>query len=359
MGDARPEGAARAAPGLAVSAVIVPSPRAARLERVILGAPGAEEAVVRVELCGICTPEQRVYGGRRRTYPYWGGHELCGVVERVPAGAGPGLRPGSRVAVALMRRCGACRECRAGRDNHCAYLHPEPAGDLPQGPRGFSDRVVVPPYKLFAVPDGVPAEAAALAEPVACVLHSIRRGAPCAGEAALVLGGGTMGLLHGLLLGLHGCRVLILEEEAAARAAAEAAGMAAVPAGLLDDPAALRGLSGGAGFDLVFCTRFGPRGIDAAIRAAARGGRVVLYQSVRGDDAAAVPANLLHYQEVSVVGTIAQTARDMADAVALIAADPGRLGCLRTATVPAARATDGFEHALRPEVNRVMLDFRG
>jgi L-iditol 2-dehydrogenase len=84
---------------------------------------------------------------------------------------------------------------------------------------------------------------------------------------------------------------------------------------------------------------------------------VGLYQSIPDGDEVRVGANLLHYRELSLVGTIAQTARNVEAAIALLAERPDLLGALRTAIVPASRATEAFEMSLDPRVNRVLVDF--
>jgi L-iditol 2-dehydrogenase len=257
-----------------------------------------------------------------------------------------------------MQRCGACSACRAGLDNHCAYLHPDDPSVRPAGPRGFSNRIVVPPYKAFPVPPHLPAEAAALAEPVACVLRSVRQGSPRAGETAVVVGAGTMGLLHAVLLLLHGCRVLILGDNLSVPSLITEAGARVAAFAALSEPVQLRALIGGDEPDMIFCTRHGAEGIRKAVGAVARGGRVILYQSIRGDDSLTIPSNLLHYREIKLIGTIAQSMRDMADAIELLAMHTILFSCLRLEVTPMSLLPDAFEQALSPEVHRVLLDFR-
>ncbi|MBV8190006.1 MAG: alcohol dehydrogenase catalytic domain-containing protein [Alphaproteobacteria bacterium] len=344
---------------IAVDAIVVSGPRAVRTERLFIPGPNADQLIVKVELCGLCTPEQRVYRGNRATYPYWGGHELCGVLEHVPPALDRTLRVNARVAVGLMRRCGQCAACRAGLDNHCAYLHPEPRDLLPIGPRGLSDRLVVAPSMVFPVPDTLPAEKVALAEPVACSLHSVRQAAPRKGETALVIGGGTMGLIHIVLLTLRDCRVFVVDDDAATASACEAAGASFLgPFAVLDELGPLASLTQGWGHDVVVCTRFGARAIEAASRVAARGGRIVLYQSIDGADEVRLSANLLHYRELQLIGTIAQTSADITAAIELLAAHADRFDCLSVETIPVTQPQKAFECAIQPQVNRVMLDFR-
>src|SRR5262249_5841344 len=107
-----------------------------------------------------------------------------------------------------------------------------------------------------------------------------------------------------------------------------------------------------------FCTRFGTRAIRTGLAVAARGGRVVLYQSIPDDDELSLNANVVHYREIEVIGTIAQSAADVAAAVETLADYHLRFQVLRTEIMPASRPHDAFERALHPHVNRVLIDLR-
>jgi L-iditol 2-dehydrogenase len=341
-----------------VQALLITAPRQVSQKRLAVPEPSADDFVVRVEFCGLCTPEQRVFRGAKSTYPYWGGHELAGIVESGPRSS-KAASVGERVAVLLMRRCGACAACRKGLDNHCAYLHPETRAGLPIGPGGLVDRIVVPMYQVFRVPHELPAPRAAMVEPVACVLRSIERARPNPHERAAVLGGGTMGLLHATLLALRGCHVFLFEDDNTTYNAAAAAGVMGCDAlSALEDAEKVAFWTDGWGFDVVVCTRFGVRAVRLALAAAARGGRVILYQSIPVDDEVQFGANFLHYRELEIIGTIAQTSADIDKAVALITQRQNLIDVLQTQIFPASRCREAFEAATSPQLNRVLLDMR-
>jgi propanol-preferring alcohol dehydrogenase len=113
--------------------------------------PGPGEVLVRVLVCGICRTDLHVVEGelppvRPAIVP---GHQVVGVVER----AGPGARrfaPGMRVGIAWLRgTCGACRWCRAGRENLC----PEATFTGYHADGGFAEWAVVPEAFAYAIPD--------------------------------------------------------------------------------------------------------------------------------------------------------------------------------------------------------------
>lgn len=347
---------------LETKAIVIPGPGRAELRDLTVPVTDPQTVRVRVELCGVCTPEQRVFRGAGRGYPYWGGHEISGIVESDETPY-TGLEPGTRVALGLMPRCGACAHCRRHLDNHCAYVHGA-AGSRREaglsGPGGFATRIAVEPYKVFAYPPGVPPETVALTEPLACCLRSVRAAAPAPGDLVAIYGAGTMGRLHASLAAVAGCRVLVFDDDAGSRQAIES--FDALHVGPLD-PAhvaeVVREASGGNGVAAAFCTRGGRQSIELAVRTSARGGTVVLFQSLPDARPVEIDVNDLHYREIRLVGTIAQTASDLAEARNFLSA---RTDFHRTLAVETASARDpetALRRATDPAVNRVMIDFRG
>ena len=101
------------------------------------------------------------------------GHEYAGRVADV----GPGVRniePGDRVAVDANLTCGLCSYCRNGMAHMCAEM--ATLGIHVDG--GLARYSVVPERALHKVPPDLPAEQAALVEPLACVVHGVDRLGP-------------------------------------------------------------------------------------------------------------------------------------------------------------------------------------
>lgn len=122
--------------------------------------PGADEVLVKVEVCGVCRTDLHVVEGelapqRPAVVP---GHQVVGRVERAGSGVGPALGPGARVGVAwLHRSCGRCRFCARGDENLCA--DPRFTGWHVDG--GFAEYCVAPAEFVYAIPDALPARDAA------------------------------------------------------------------------------------------------------------------------------------------------------------------------------------------------------
>jgi L-gulonate 5-dehydrogenase len=194
-------------------AISVEAPKALRILPAADMAPPSEgEVLLRVQRAGICGSDLHILHGSNpfARYPRVIGHEFAGVIEAI----GPGvtrLAAGQRVVVDPVVSCGACYACRVGRSNVCAHI--EVFGVHRDG--GFRTRLTVPAANCVAVPDGMPIEIAALAEPFSIAANVLSRTGITAEDTVLVYGAGTVGLTVLQVAKLHGARVLVADLDAA------------------------------------------------------------------------------------------------------------------------------------------------
>src|SRR5215475_2887494 len=114
--------------------------------------PGPYEVLVRVKACGVCRTDLHVVEGDlpQRLSPVIPGHQAVGQVAVSGSAAAP-LAIGERVGIAWLRRtCGACRFCRASKENLCERA--EFNGWTANG--GFAEYVVAPADFVYLLPEG-------------------------------------------------------------------------------------------------------------------------------------------------------------------------------------------------------------
>lgn len=236
-----------------------------------VGEPSGE-ILVEVEAATTCGTDVKMWRHGHpalAAYPCRFGHETAGV--RVDTG--------ERVLVSDSVACGSCPPCLAGRPQICR----DPTWVL----GGFAERIAAPAAALHAIPDGLPAPAAAMAEPLAAAIHAVSRGGPAADVG--VVGGGPMGLMLTSLLLARGSEVTVAEHNPDRRAQATALGATAVAQ-----------LSS---HQLVFEAVGRPETWRAAVDAAAPGGVVVLVGGCPVGAEACFDAARLHYDELELRGT--------------------------------------------------------
>ena len=83
---------------------------------------GPEDAVLKVEACGLCGTDHELYTGHiAAPYPLIPGHETVGIIESIgeSAAAKWQVDVGDRVAVECWQACGECEQCRTGIYRRC------------------------------------------------------------------------------------------------------------------------------------------------------------------------------------------------------------------------------------------------
>lgn len=151
--------------------------------------PAADEVLLRIAACGICgsdlhmTEDPVTFGIGQGSVL---GHEFAGRI--VAAGDDvTDLKIGDRVAVAPMLGCGHCPNCLKGEPAWCSQMR------LIGG--GYAEFTTVAARQCRRLPEGLPTEEGALAEPTSVGLHAVARSELKQGDKVLILGAGPIGLL--------------------------------------------------------------------------------------------------------------------------------------------------------------------
>lgn len=261
---------------------------------------GPGEVVVEVRACGLCGTDVHIAHGEfpPSPYPLTPGHEFAGVVVERGEGV-TALSLGTRVAVDPTLACGQCSACREGHPNLCANWGA--VGDTVNG--ALAEWVAVPARLCYEVPDGMTWGEAALIEPLSCVLWALRRVSPRTGARALVLGGGTMGLLLGQMLQRSGAsQVSVLEPSSERRDVAREVGLTDViePG----DEEALRVRSSD-GFDIVADATGIPAVIQDGMGRVRRGGTFLIFGVTPQTAETVIRPFDIYNRDMSIVGSMA------------------------------------------------------
>jgi 2-desacetyl-2-hydroxyethyl bacteriochlorophyllide A dehydrogenase len=170
--------------------IILQQPGEFQLQQADPPKPATGEALVRVHRIGICGTDLHAFTGRQPffTYPRILGHELgVEVVEAPPNDRA--IRPGDRCAIEPYISCGRCRACRLKRPNCCETL--KCLGVHVDGGMQSYFRV---PVGLLHKSEKLTLDQLALVETLGIGFHAVERSGLEAGEDALVVGAGPIGL---------------------------------------------------------------------------------------------------------------------------------------------------------------------
>jgi 2-desacetyl-2-hydroxyethyl bacteriochlorophyllide A dehydrogenase len=313
------------------------------------GAPARGEVLVRVRRIGVCGTDLHAFGGTQPffTYPRILGHELG--VEVVSTGPGvSNVRPGDRCSVEPYLSCGACIACRRGKANCCAELRV--LGVHVDG--GMREQLIVPADKLHRSAS-LGLDQLALVETLAIGCHAVERAELAAGEFALVVGAGPIGLSVMQFAAEAGTRVIALDVNPSRLAfCQEALGVRHAVSPASGDPGeALRRITGGDLPTAVFDATGSPRSMAAAFNYPAHGGRLVFVGLFQGDVAFSDP--LFHRRELTLMASRNALAADFGRIISLIEAGRIDTGPWITHRSLLSGVVGAFPHWTRPETGVV------
>jgi len=140
--------------------------------------------------------------------PFVLGHEPGGTVVEVGS-AVKHLKVGDRVALEPGKTCGHCKFCREGKYNLCpdvVFFATPPVDGV------FQEYVAHEANLCFKLPDNVSTMEGALIEPLAVGFHAANQGGAHAGQTAVVMGAGCIGLVSMMALKAEGVsRVYVVD----------------------------------------------------------------------------------------------------------------------------------------------------
>lgn len=241
--------------------------------------PGPDEVLVKLEYVGICGSDIHYYEtGAIGDYvvepPFVLGHEPGGTVVEVGENVRH-LQVGDRVALEPGKTCGHCEFCREGRYNLCPdvqFFATPPVDGV------FQEYVAHEAALCFKLPDNVSTMEGALIEPLAVGFHAANQGGAHAGQTAVVMGSGCIGLVSMMALRAEGVsRVYVVDVMRKRLDKALELGTDAVINGAEEDAVeAVERLTEGRGADLVIETAGTETTTRQAIRLSKRGASIVL-----------------------------------------------------------------------------------
>jgi len=278
------------------------------------------EVLVKVKAATTCGTDlkifQRGYVEKVIKLPTIFGHEWAGEVAEV----GKGLewpRKGMRVRAGNSAPCLHCSMCQRGKYNLCENMI------WLWG--AYAEYIKVPARMVLmnmqGVPDGISYEEAAITEPLACVLHGVEQANVKLGDTVAIIGAGPIGLLHLLTvkkMGAGGTIMIDLVDERLGFA--EKLGADATVNSVKENvETRIRELTGGCGADVAIEAIGLSATWEQALKLARKGGTVLEFGGCPPGTEIKVNAEMLHYGELTVMGTFHTTPLHFRKALNLIA----------------------------------------
>lgn len=303
--------------------------------------PGPGDVVVEVAACGLCGSDVHAIERGLTTEGQILGHEFGGRVVEVGREV-TGWRVGQAVAVDPLGSCGTCAECRKGLPFRC-----QAAPNLGMtAPGGYAQFVAVPQQQLVPLPENVPPEVGAHAEPLAVALHAVALAGIGPGDAGLVFGVGTIGLNAVMALKAAGVDLVVGAGRSAGRRAAATAVGADVVLDSRTTSVAEYVAAAGRRFDAALECSGSPGAIPQLLDVLAPGGTCV--EVALSDEVAPVRLDALVGEGLTLRGSCAFTHPEYRAAVAHVTAGRLPVADLISERVGLADTPDALVRLRRP-----------
>jgi L-iditol 2-dehydrogenase len=261
------------------------------------------EVLVKVKAATTCGTDLKIY---QRGYvekviklPTIFGHEWAGeVVETATDLVWP--EKGMRVRAGNSAPCLHCSMCQRGKFNLCENMI------WLWG--GYAEYIKVPSRMVLVnmqeIPSQVAYEEAALAEPLACVLHGVEEAGVRLGDSVAIIGAGPIGLLHLLTAKKMGAQKVMMIDLVRERLdfAKKIGADETINAGQENAVNRVRELTNGYGADVVIEAIGLPATWEQALKSVRKGGTVLEFGGCPPGTEIRLNAEQLHYGETKVLG---------------------------------------------------------
>lgn len=302
------------------------------------------EALVKVRAATTCGTDlkifQRGYTEKVIKLPTVFGHEWAGDVVEADE-ATTWLKKGMRIRAGNSAPCLRCRMCQKGKFNLCE--------DMVWLWGAYADYIRVPTRTVLVnaqeVPSHVSYEEAAVAEPLACVLHGAEEAGVKLGDTVAIIGAGPIGLLHLLVAKKLGAERVIMTDLVDERLefAAKLGADETINAKRVNAVDAVGKLTDGHGADVVIEAIGTPVTWEQALKMACKGGTVLEFGGCPADTQIKLDTELLHYGELTVRGAFHATPTHFKKSLNLIASGALDVKPLITRRMPLSRIQEAFE----------------
>lgn len=298
----------------------------------------AGEVRLKVAYVGVCGTDVHIYHGKmdaRVKIPQVIGHEVSGIIDEIAEDVSD-WKVGEKVTV---RPLNPGQEVPADNGYRHIGQHLKFIGI--DSPGGMQQYWSVPAFTLHRLPQNLPLSLGAMIEPLAVACHDIRLGELKAGENAVIIGGGPIGLLIALVARQKGAKVLISEVNQSRIEFIQSLGFQAVNPIEEDLVKRVESFSDGAMADVVFEVSGVQAGVTAMTQLPKVRGRIVMVAI--HSEPKAVDLFRFFWREIKLIGARVYEPEDFEEAIAFAASGVLPLAEMITQISPLSDAQQVFE----------------
>ena len=313
-----------------------------------------DEALLKVEVCGVCSSDLVKI---KRNLVKEGtvlGHEVVGTIVNVGSQVKKDFL-NKKAIVAHHVPCLSCHFCKNGNYSMCSQFK-----NTNIDPGGFSEYIKLSKAHLehttFLIPKCTVSEyELALTEPLACCMKAVNRAQVSSSNTVLICGLGSIGIMIGTLCSQKGAHVIGIDLQENRIELAKK--MNAIDYGQAANSPELKSFvlnhTEGRGVDIVFLASGSDSSISDAVNLIRSGGTIIIFSSIPKEKG--FYNNEIYYRELTIMGSYSPSPLDLRDAYQQIITQKIKLRDLITDIVPLKELPSQINKCLENKSIKMMM----
>mgnify|MGYP001045791421 CR=1 FL=1 len=315
--------------------------------------------LVKVEACGICGSDIRNYhsGLKIDIKEQIMGHEIAGIIEEV-GGKIKKFRIGDKVAIAPDVGCGECYYCKRGFSNLC--LNHRLIGT--HWPGGFAQFIYLPGEIINHgiinhKPEGLSFEEATISEPASSVVACQEYNDISLGNTVVIIGDGPIGCLHLEVARARGASKIIMVGLTRLDIVKKFNPDYLIDAASQDPVKEVLKITNGLGANFAIIANPVAKTQEQGVEMVRKRGRIIIFGGLPKDKPiTTLNSNLIHYNELTVVGAFSYPVYAHEKALNLIALKKINAKSYIDKIVPLEEIEKGIKYAEQGKVLKIVVN---
>ena len=307
------------------------------------------EVLIKMLACGLCGTDIQKIRGDSVNKPTVLGHEVVGEIVKKGKNVSK-FEIGDRVITAIHVPCFTCHYCNKGHYTICEQFRTNNID-----PGGFAEFIRIPKLHLnhltHKVSNNVTDEEATLIEPIACCLHGLKQADIRPNDSVLIMGAGTIGILHAQLAKIKGANKVIVSDmskfklQKALNVGCDYA-INIKEKNIIDE---VNKITDGQGVDVIVIAAGVSSLVADAVNMVRRAGKIIVFSGFDKNKLVTIDVSRFFKDEISIIGTYSVTPYEFPEALDLLEKRKLNTKEMITHVYPLNKLSEAIDISTNPE----------
>lgn len=307
------------------------------------------EVLIKMLACGLCGTDIQKIRGDSVNKPTVLGHEVVGEIVKKGKNVSK-FEIGDRVITAIHVPCFTCHYCNKGHYTICEQFRTNNID-----PGGFAEFIRIPKLHLnhltHKVSNNVTDEEATLIEPIACCLHGLKQADIRPNDSVLIMGAGTIGILHAQLAKIKGANKVIVSDmskfklQKALNVGCDYA-INIKEKNIIDE---VNKITDGQGVDVIVIAAGVSSLVADAVNMVRRAGKIIVFSGFDKNKLVTLDVSRFFKDEISIIGTYSVTPYEFPEALDLLEKRKLNTKEMITHVYPLNKLSEAIDISTNPE----------